>query len=237
MIFWLSWVTPWGFPGEGTVLQFLTWAFHWPCPHLFLIWNQEGRKFSLICQRFSEYIALSCIALFFIIVPFTFWSWHSFFFHLLLLNAFMDTFETLYEGFMRLPDSGWRLFCQDSQAPKFFLPPRVLNQCLNRGPLWISGAISGPPPHYRGPKQCACIPHLWESSGFRCPGIWKLPVIKGWWTYFLSSSEIPKKSGWKLWTWQSWRVSFGNFNLERGHTRPLQWPTFCLWSVLLSESK
>ena len=80
MIFWLSWVTPWGFPGEGTVLQFLTWAFHWPCPHLFLIWNQEGRKFSLICQRFSEYIALSCIALFFIIVPFTFWSWHSFFF-------------------------------------------------------------------------------------------------------------------------------------------------------------
>jgi len=108
--------------------------------------------------------------------------------------------------------------------------------------VWIMGPFEslvqslGPPPHYHGPKHCVCIPHLWESSGFRCPGVWKLPVIKGWWTYFLSSSEIPKKSGWKLWTWESWQVSFGNL-IKRGHTRPLWWPTFCLQSVLLSESK
>ena len=129
----------------------------------FISYMEPGRQkiFSHL-PKVSKYIALSRIALFFIIVHLHFKVYVVFFMCFLWiplwisLNTFVNTFETLYERFMRLPDSGWRLFCQDCQAPKFFLPPRVLNQCLNHGPLWKSGAISGSPTPLPWP-QTLCL--------------------------------------------------------------------------------
>lgn len=65
-----------------------------------------------------------------------YFAWPCFFrinfktFYIFCVVCFFCFFGYLREGFMRVIRLGLRAVCQDSQAPKFFPPPMVLNQCL-----------------------------------------------------------------------------------------------------------
>lgn len=176
MIFWPSPAIPQGLPGRRD--SFLSSWFGPFTDHMlihFLYGTSKAKMLSRSPMIVWAFCA-ACITLFFlIIIRFTVYICYFICFFWLPLWGIYKDHQTSVEG-------------------SFVKAIRPQSSCLLPGSsasVWVRGPCCKlllPLPPQK--MWCACVPLPQGSWSLRCPGVWKPPLIKGSWTYFLSSSEI-----------------------------------------------